>query len=161
MVLRPAAVWLCRHAGYGLGFERMVMYLTGIANIRDTLPHPGPWATRSSKPYIARSNMDAAEGSPFPPHFVDRSQIGLPGRISSERGEAMTVWVAGSGRALHPGVRRSDPAGVRRVFLGTRRCSGHLPGHFPHPAGEGRHFKVRSTSGPLSCAVPSTPARIC
>ena len=30
----------CRHAGYGLGFERMVMYLTGIANIRDTLPHP-------------------------------------------------------------------------------------------------------------------------
>ncbi len=30
----------CRHAGYGLGFERMVMYLTGISNIRDTLPHP-------------------------------------------------------------------------------------------------------------------------
>ena len=30
----------CRHAGYGLGFERMVMYLTGINNIRDTLPHP-------------------------------------------------------------------------------------------------------------------------
>ena len=30
----------CRHAGYGLGFERMVMYLTGISNIRDVLPHP-------------------------------------------------------------------------------------------------------------------------
>ena len=30
----------CKHAGYGLGFERMVMYLTGISNIRDTLPHP-------------------------------------------------------------------------------------------------------------------------
>ncbi len=30
----------CRHAGYGMGFERMVMYLTGINNIRDTLPHP-------------------------------------------------------------------------------------------------------------------------
>ena len=30
----------CRHAGFGLGFERMVMYLTGIANIRDVLPHP-------------------------------------------------------------------------------------------------------------------------
>ena len=29
-----------RHAGYGLGFERMVMYLTGISNIRDVLPHP-------------------------------------------------------------------------------------------------------------------------
>ena len=30
----------CRHAGYGLGFERMVMYLTGVSNIRDVLPHP-------------------------------------------------------------------------------------------------------------------------
>ena len=30
----------CKHAGFGLGFERMVMYLTGIANIRDVLPHP-------------------------------------------------------------------------------------------------------------------------
>ena len=30
----------CRHAGFGLGFERMVMYLTGVSNIRDVLPHP-------------------------------------------------------------------------------------------------------------------------
>ena len=29
-----------RHSGFGLGFERMVMYLTGIANIRDVLPFP-------------------------------------------------------------------------------------------------------------------------
>lgn len=29
-----------RHAGYGLGFERCVMYLTGIQNIRDVLPFP-------------------------------------------------------------------------------------------------------------------------
>ena len=29
-----------KHAGYGLGFERMVMYLTGIGNIRDVLPFP-------------------------------------------------------------------------------------------------------------------------
>ena len=28
------------HSGYGLGFERMVMYLTGIANIRDVIPFP-------------------------------------------------------------------------------------------------------------------------
>ena len=28
------------HSGYGLGFERMVMYLTGIGNIRDVLPFP-------------------------------------------------------------------------------------------------------------------------
>ena len=30
----------CRHAGFGLGFERLVMYLTGIDNIRDVIPHP-------------------------------------------------------------------------------------------------------------------------
>ena len=29
-----------KHAGYGLGFERMVMYVTGMANIRDVLPFP-------------------------------------------------------------------------------------------------------------------------
>lgn len=28
------------HAGYGLGFERMVMYVTGMTNIRDVLPFP-------------------------------------------------------------------------------------------------------------------------
>ncbi len=29
-----------RHAGFGLGFERLVMYLTGMSNIRDVLPFP-------------------------------------------------------------------------------------------------------------------------
>ena len=29
-----------KHAGYGLGFERIIMYLTGISNIRDVLPYP-------------------------------------------------------------------------------------------------------------------------
>ena len=29
-----------RHAGFGLGFERMVMYLTGMGNIRDVIPFP-------------------------------------------------------------------------------------------------------------------------
>ncbi len=28
------------HAGYGLGFERLIMYVTGIPNIRDVLPFP-------------------------------------------------------------------------------------------------------------------------
>ena len=28
------------HAGFGLGFERFIMYLTGIQNIRDVLPFP-------------------------------------------------------------------------------------------------------------------------
>lgn len=30
----------CRHSGFGLGFERMVMYLTGVSNIRDVELHP-------------------------------------------------------------------------------------------------------------------------
>ncbi len=29
-----------RHAGFGLGFERAVMYLTGMSNIRDVIPYP-------------------------------------------------------------------------------------------------------------------------
>ena len=29
-----------QHAGFGLGFERFIMYLTGISNIRDVLPFP-------------------------------------------------------------------------------------------------------------------------
>ena len=29
-----------KHAGFGLGFERLIMYLTGIENIRDVLPFP-------------------------------------------------------------------------------------------------------------------------
>ena len=29
-----------RHAGFGLGFERLVMYLTGMTNIRDVIPYP-------------------------------------------------------------------------------------------------------------------------
>ena len=28
------------HAGFGMGFERLIMYLTGISNIRDVLPFP-------------------------------------------------------------------------------------------------------------------------
>lgn len=28
------------HSGYGLGFERLIMYLTGVQNIRDVLPFP-------------------------------------------------------------------------------------------------------------------------
>ena len=47
--LNPADYWWyldlrrygsCRHAGFGLGFERLVMYLTGVSNIRDVELHP-------------------------------------------------------------------------------------------------------------------------
>ncbi len=30
----------CKHAGFGLGFERAIMYLTGMQNIRDVIPFP-------------------------------------------------------------------------------------------------------------------------
>ena len=29
-----------KHAGFGLGFERLIMYLTGVSNIRDVIPFP-------------------------------------------------------------------------------------------------------------------------
>ena len=49
MNLEPEAYWWymelrkfggTRHAGFGLGFERLIMYLTGVANIRDVIPFP-------------------------------------------------------------------------------------------------------------------------
>ena len=30
----------CYHSGFGMGFERLIMYLTGIDNIRDAIPYP-------------------------------------------------------------------------------------------------------------------------
>lgn len=30
----------CVHSGFGMGFERMIMYLTGVENIRDVIPFP-------------------------------------------------------------------------------------------------------------------------
>ena len=30
----------CYHSGFGLGFERLIMYLTGVENIRDVIPYP-------------------------------------------------------------------------------------------------------------------------
>ena len=30
----------CKHAGFGVGFERLIMYVTGMQNIRDVLPFP-------------------------------------------------------------------------------------------------------------------------
>ena len=30
----------CQHAGYGLGFERMMLFVTGMTNIRDVIPFP-------------------------------------------------------------------------------------------------------------------------
>ncbi len=30
----------CEHSGFGLGLERLVMYVTGMQNIRDAIPFP-------------------------------------------------------------------------------------------------------------------------
>lgn len=30
----------CKHAGFGLGFERMMMFITGMGNVRDVIPFP-------------------------------------------------------------------------------------------------------------------------
>ncbi|MBQ6497262.1 MAG: asparagine--tRNA ligase [Bacilli bacterium] len=30
----------CVHSGFGMGFERLIMYLTGVDNIRDSIPYP-------------------------------------------------------------------------------------------------------------------------
>jgi len=30
----------CYHSGFGMGFERLIIYLTGIENIRDVIPFP-------------------------------------------------------------------------------------------------------------------------
>ena len=38
-----------KHAGYGLGFERLIMYLTGVNNIRDVIPFPRTTGTAEFK----------------------------------------------------------------------------------------------------------------
>jgi asparaginyl-tRNA synthetase len=47
--INPAGLWWytdmrrwgsCPHSGFGLGFERLLMYLTGMENIRDVIPFP-------------------------------------------------------------------------------------------------------------------------
>jgi asparaginyl-tRNA synthetase len=30
----------CPHSGFGLGFERLILFVTGMANIRDVIPFP-------------------------------------------------------------------------------------------------------------------------
>ena len=30
----------CPHAGFGLGFERLILFVTGMTNIRDVIPFP-------------------------------------------------------------------------------------------------------------------------
>ena len=47
--LKPSDIWwysdlrkygTVPHAGFGLGFERLIMFITGLENIRDVIPFP-------------------------------------------------------------------------------------------------------------------------
>ena len=41
MVFRFTSLWRMQtQSGFGLGFDRMLMYLSGVANIRDVQPYP-------------------------------------------------------------------------------------------------------------------------
>ena len=40
MVFRFTTFGGAKSAGFGLGFARMIMYLTGMQNIRDVIPFP-------------------------------------------------------------------------------------------------------------------------
>ena len=38
----------CVHSGFGMGFERLIMYLTGVDNIRDVIPYPRTLNTQTA-----------------------------------------------------------------------------------------------------------------
>ena len=73
------------HAGFGLGFERMLMFVTGVANIRDVIPFartPGSawavWYSTTIGEYrrIALAQPEAVEGSHMNhPDFRVRNKI--------------------------------------------------------------------------------------
>ena len=61
-----------RHAGFGLGFERCVMYLTGMGNIRDVIPFPQN-----------REQLRSVRGFRLPRHGADendRKEVGKDGK---------------------------------------------------------------------------------
>ena len=40
MITEPSPGQRCPHAGFGLGFERLILFVTGMQNIRDVIPFP-------------------------------------------------------------------------------------------------------------------------
>ena len=55
-----------KHAGFGLGFERLVMYLTGVQNIRDVLPFPRTVGNAQVSCYLYDCNVLICNG--YLPH---------------------------------------------------------------------------------------------
>ncbi len=87
----------CRHAGYGLGFERMVMYLTGINNIRDVELHPRTCGQRGVLK-LGTKIPDAISHREFFICFTNQSshlfgQV-LPGRICIPLGQSDSLHVS-------------------------------------------------------------------
>ena len=54
-----------KHAGFGMGFERLVMYVTGMTNIRDVIPFPRtPQKRRILKPTAMLRTKPSTETAP-------------------------------------------------------------------------------------------------
>ena len=49
----------CVHSGFGMGFERLLIYLTGVDNIRDVIPYPR--TPKTCEFQIQESNMNNSE----------------------------------------------------------------------------------------------------
>jgi aspartyl-tRNA synthetase len=51
------------HAGFGLGFERTLAYVTGLANVRDAIPFPARRATRGTERDQVRSSRSTSSAA--------------------------------------------------------------------------------------------------
>jgi asparaginyl-tRNA synthetase len=72
------------HAGFGLGFERAIIYATGMANIRDVIPFPRAPKTASSWHRVQKPTRVVV-----PPSASISTQILLP----SGSGSDTSAWV--------------------------------------------------------------------
>ena len=67
-----------KHAGYGLGFERAIMYLTGMTNIRDVIPFPALSDILISKHKIRKTSHFSGWSFVQVPIGIYTQQLPLP-----------------------------------------------------------------------------------
>jgi hypothetical protein len=94
------------HAGFGLGFERTLAYVTGLANVRDAIPFPRTPPTHG---------IDAHYPPGFPPSEPERSAP-QPWRFRFARWEA-------SGRSWEPVI--NGGAAAMMFFVPVLLLLGH------------------------------------